>query len=31
MAVEKSASGGGGAVKLMWESTQFSVPFTVVK
>jgi hypothetical protein len=31
MAVEKNPSGGGGVVKLMWESTQFSVPFTVVK
>ncbi len=31
MGIEKSPSGGGGVVKLMWESTQFSVPFTVVK
>jgi hypothetical protein len=31
MAVEKNATGGGGVVKLMWEGTQFSVPFTVVK
>ena len=30
LAVEKSPSGGG-VVKLMWESTQFSVPFTVQK
>ena len=29
MAVDKSATGG--VIKLMWENTQFSVPFTVVK
>ena len=28
MAVEKN-SAGGGVLKLMWENTQFSVPFTV--
>lgn len=31
MAVERNASGGGGVVKLMWEGTQYSVPFTVQK
>jgi len=30
MAIEKNASGGG-LLKLMWESTQFSAPFTVKK
>ncbi len=30
MAVAKNASGGG-VLKLMWEETQFSVPFTVPK
>jgi hypothetical protein len=30
IAVEKGASGGG-VLKMMWESTQFSVPFTVKK
>jgi hypothetical protein len=30
MAIEKEASGGG-VIKLMWENTQFSVPFTVKK
>jgi hypothetical protein len=30
MAVEKNPSGGG-VLKLMWEGTQFSVPFTVKK
>jgi hypothetical protein len=30
MAVAKNPSGGG-VVKLMWENTQFSVPFTVQK
>jgi hypothetical protein len=30
MAIEKSSSGGG-VLKLMWEKTQFSVPFTVQK
>jgi hypothetical protein len=30
MAVEKN-SAGGGVLKLMWENTQFSVPFTVQK
>jgi hypothetical protein len=30
IAIEKSASGGG-VIKLMWENTQFSVPFTVKK
>jgi hypothetical protein len=29
MAVEKGSSGG--VLKLMWENTQFSVPFTVQK
>jgi hypothetical protein len=30
MAIEKNPSGGG-LLKLVWESTQFSVPFTVKK
>jgi hypothetical protein len=30
MAVAKDSSGGG-ELKLMWESTQFSVPFTIQK
>jgi hypothetical protein len=30
MAVEKNPAGGG-VLKLMWENTQFSVPFTVKK
>lgn len=30
MAVSKNAAGGG-VIKLMWENTQFSVPFTVKK
>lgn len=30
MAIAKGASGGG-VLKLMWENTQFSVPFTVQK
>jgi hypothetical protein len=30
LAVEKSPSGGG-VIKIMWEGTQFSAPFTVVK
>jgi Protein of unknown function (DUF2911) len=30
LAVEKN-SGGGGVIKIMWEGTQYSVPFTVVK
>ncbi len=30
MAVVKNSSGGG-VIKLMWENTQFSVPFTVKK
>jgi hypothetical protein len=30
LAIEKGASGGG-VIKLMWENTQFSVPFTVKK
>ena len=30
MAIEPSAAGGG-VIKLMWETTQFSVPFTVKK
>jgi hypothetical protein len=31
MAVEKNPTGSGGIIRLMWESTQFSVPFTVKK
>jgi hypothetical protein len=31
MAVEMNPSNGGGVLKLMWESAQFSVPFTFVK
>ena len=30
MAIEKNAAGGG-TLKMMWEKTQFSVPFTVKK
>lgn len=30
MAIEKDSSGGG-VIKLIWENTQFSVPFTVKK
>ncbi len=30
MAIAKNPSGGG-VIKLMWESTQYSVPFTVQK
>jgi Protein of unknown function (DUF2911) len=30
MAIDKDPSGGG-VIKLMWENTQFSVPFTVKK
>jgi hypothetical protein len=30
LAIEKNPAGGG-VIKLMWESTQFSVPFTVKK
>ena len=30
MAIEP-ASGGGGTLKMMWETTQYSVPFTVKK
>ena len=30
MAIAKNSSGGG-VLKLMWENTQFSVPFTVQK
>ena len=30
MAVEKNSSGGG-LIKIMWEGTQFSAPFTVKK
>src|SRR5262245_54594288 len=30
LTVERN-SGGGGVIKIMWEGTQFSVPFTVVK
>lgn len=31
IAVENNASGGGGVLKMMWENTQYSVPFTVKK
>jgi hypothetical protein len=31
MAIEKNPSGGGGVLKMMWEKTGFSVPFTVKK
>lgn len=31
MSVEKGADGNGGLLKLMWENTQYSVPFTVKK
>ena len=30
MAVQRNPSGGG-IIKLMWENTQYSVPFTVKK
>ena len=30
MTIAKNSSGGG-VLKLMWENTQFSVPFTVQK
>jgi hypothetical protein len=30
MAIEKDPAGGG-VIKMMWENTQFSVPFTVKK
>jgi hypothetical protein len=30
LAVEKNPSGGG-VIKIMWEDTQFSLPFTVKK
>ena len=31
IAIVKAPSGGGGLLKLMWEDTEFSVPFTVQK
>jgi Protein of unknown function (DUF2911) len=31
MAVERDQATGGGVIKMMWENTQFSVPFTVQK
>lgn len=31
MAVAKNPAGGGGLIKMMWENTQYSVPFTVQK
>jgi hypothetical protein len=31
MAIDKNATGGGGVIKLMWETTQYSMPFTVQK
>lgn len=31
MAIANDAAAGGGVIKLMWEDTQFSVPFTVQK
>ena len=31
MAVERDQATGGGVLKMMWENTQFSVPFTVQK
>ena len=30
MAIEPEA-GGGGVLKMMWENTQYSIPFTVKK
>ena len=30
MALEKGPSGGG-VIKMMWETTEYSVPFTVKK
>jgi hypothetical protein len=30
MAIDQNPSGGG-VLKMMWENTQFSVPFTVKK
>jgi hypothetical protein len=29
--VEKDAASGGGVLKIKWENTEFSAPFTVVK
>jgi hypothetical protein len=31
MRVERVSGGSGGVIKMMWETTQFSVPFTVKK
>jgi hypothetical protein len=31
MAIANDTAAGGGVIKLMWENTQFSVPFTVQK
>lgn len=31
MSVEKAPDGNGGVLKMMWENTQYSVPFTVKK
>ena len=31
MAIEKDAATGGGVLKIKWENTEFSAPFTVAK
>ena len=31
MAIEKDAAAGGGVLKIKWENTEFSAPFTVAK
>lgn len=31
MAINKDSAGAGGVIKISWEKTQFSVPFTVKK
>ncbi|MBV9471309.1 MAG: DUF2911 domain-containing protein [Abitibacteriaceae bacterium] len=31
MSVEKNPNGNGGLIKMMWENTQYSIPFTVHK
>jgi Protein of unknown function (DUF2911) len=31
MAIENNPSGSGGVIKLMWENTQYTLPFTVKK
>jgi hypothetical protein len=31
MSVSRNSDGGGGLLKIMWENTQYSIPFTVKK